>query len=370
MKLYIYGAKSIALGICKAVQMLYPEHKVQGFLVTSAMGNPASLADLPVYEVATFALRTIEKEACHILIAVPENVHSQIIKTLEEFNIRNYTCITSQIEKYLMENYYIRMGQFVSLHKKEYPEKNGIPDGVDTIDNIPSIEVYVAKFYKDAQLSGECSMPSWTRPIQVGAQLTDIRVAESVDSDGENISAKNVNYCELTALYWMWKNKLFNTATDVKEYYGLFHYRRMLDISETDLNDIKIKNVDAILPFPMLHEPNAYEHHTRYVKDSDWQAMLQALKELQPVYYEAMDAIFSKPYFYNYNMIIAKKQVLADYCAWLFPILKRTEELSEPKGWERADRYIGYLGENLMTLYFMYHKDDLNIVHTGRIMLT
>ena len=58
-------------------------------------------------------------------------------------------------------------------------------------------------------------------------------------------------------------------------------------------------------------------------------------------------------------MLIAKKKVFQDYCNWLFPILARTEELSEPKGWERADRYIGYLGENLMTLYFMYYMEDL-----------
>ena len=73
---------------------------------------------------------------------------------------------------------------------------------------------------------------------------------------------------------------------------------------------------------------------------------------------------------YNYNIIIAKAAVLQEYCEWLFPILERVEELSIPKGSERADRYIGYIGENLLTLYFLYHKDRMNLVHTGRIMLT
>lgn len=128
--------------------------------------------------------------------------------------------------------------------------------------------------------------------------------------------------------------------------------------------------MDVVLPFPTMHEPDIREHHKRYVKDSDWQAMLQALRELQPDYADAYEEIFSQQYLYNYNMLVAKKQVLADYCAWLFPILERVEELSVPKGSERADRYIGYLGENLLTLYFMYHRRDLNIVHTGRLMLT
>ena len=70
-------------------------------------------------------------------------------------------------------------------------------------------------------------------------------------------------------------------------------------------------------------------------------------------------------YFYNYNIILARKDVLAEYCQWLFPILERVEQLSKPRGWERQDRYIGYMGETLETLYFMTNKDKLNIVHTG-----
>ena len=195
------------------------------------------------------------------------------------------------------------------------------------------------------------------------------------DNEGINISGKNVNYSELTALYWLWKNRLLPEETyidgknDNAEYYGLFHYRRVLDITEKDLLRIKSSDVDVILPFPMLCEPDIKEHHTRYISESDWQAMLQALEELQPDYAKAYEAVFSQRYFYNYNMIIAKKSVLNDYCGWLFPVLERTEELSSPRGWQRADRYIGYLGENLMTLYFMYHREDFHIAHTGRIML-
>ena len=68
---------------------------------------------------------------------------------------------------------------------------------------------------------------------------------------------------------------------------------------------------------------------------------------------------------YNYNVILAKKDVLRDYCSWLFPILERTEELSDPKGSERADRYIGYMAETLETLYFMNNADKLKISHAS-----
>ena len=69
-------------------------------------------------------------------------------------------------------------------------------------------------------------------------------------------------------------------------------------------------------------------------------------------------------------MFLAREKVYKDFCDWLFPILARIEKRSEPKGNERKDRYLGYIGENLTTLYFRYHRNDLNIVHTGRLMLT
>lgn len=55
-------------------------------------------------------------------------------------------------------------------------------------------------------------------PIQVGAALHSA-LGYVPDNTGYNISDKNPNYCELTALYWAWKNLEC-------EYIGLCHYRR------------------------------------------------------------------------------------------------------------------------------------------------
>ena len=42
-------------------------------------------------------------------------------------------------------------------------------------------------------------------PLHVGAEgKSDLGYIK--DNTGENISAKNPNYCELTGLYWAWKN--------------------------------------------------------------------------------------------------------------------------------------------------------------------
>ena len=62
-------------------------------------------------------------------------------------------------------------------------------------------------------------------PIQVGAALhPEMDLGFQKDNVGDNISEKNPRYCELSAIYWGWKN-----IKDV-EYQGLAHYRRYFDI--------------------------------------------------------------------------------------------------------------------------------------------
>lgn len=125
---------------------------------------------------------------------------------------------------------------------------------------------------------------------------------------------------------------------------------------------------DVILPYPSVHYPDISVQHTRYIREDDWNAMLQALGELEPEYLEAYEksVLTGEKFFNNFNMLIAKAAVFDDYCSFLFRILERTEELTTPKGWEREDRFAGYLGENLTTLYFLKNRDRCKTLYAGR----
>lgn len=356
MDLAIFGAQGIALGLYYAINSGCHKRRIRCFLVSEMGTNASMLAGIPVLEVGFFAdgLSQEEKDNLEILIATPENRMPEIEKMLEAYGLRYHVRIGSLRWAELMGYYYI--------HGQEYLPLSSLPVGYHRAD----IRVYMARSYKDRPLVKNYDIPNWVLPIQVGAALCKERIADINDCDGIGISEKNTNYSELTGLYWIWKNKLcLENQKDIFQYYGLFQYRRTLALSEDDILRLADNEVDVVLPYPMPYEPDIEEHHKRYISDEDWQSVLAALGELQPEYVKAFQQIFRQQYLYNYNILVARKNVLLDYCKWLFPILERIEQISVPKGNERADRYIGYIGESLSTLYFMYNRKKLNITHAG-----
>lgn len=357
MKLAIFGAQGYAFGVYEALKNLYPKRVIPCFIVTEIGNNAPRLGDVLVRELESVSseMSQNEKRNLEVVIATPENVQPEIEEFLENYGFKNHIRLTSERWGEMMKLFHAKYGHYLPLAT--------LPVGC----SLPFVRIFMAKSHKDRPLKHVPILPEYIYPVQVGAANTDIKIADYADNRGDSISEKNVNYSELTGLYWMWKNKLSARGVlegDEGQYYGLAQYRRMLVFSDDDLLRLKSNDVDVVLPYPLPYEPNIHAHHERYLKDSDWNALLEALRELQPEYADAFEDVLNQRYLYNYNVILAKKSVMREYCEWLFPILQRVEELSEPKGCDRADRYIGYMGETLETLYFMKNADRLNIVHT------
>nr|MCR5785066.1 DUF4422 domain-containing protein [Eubacterium sp.] len=303
-----------------------------------------------------------EKNDVRIFVAVPELIHSEIEEILKENGFFNLEFLDSKKEAEIMERYFEAEGRYSLLHN--LPFKKDV--------SMPKITVYAASFYKDKKLDAPPHFPKYVKKILLGcdgaknAGVNTEGLADFYDNTGDNISDKNTVRCEMTAHYWIWKNRL-NTDD---EYVGVCHYRRTLDVTDEDLLRMKGNDVDVVLPYPMLHYPNCSIQHSWYASEKDWEIMLKVVGELYPEYAKKADEVFKAQEFYNYNMLIAKKEVFANYCNWVFPILDKIEEESEPLGKQRNDRYTAYLSESLLTLYFEANKDKYKICHTGRLLFT
>ena len=219
--------------------------------------------------------------------------------------------------------------------------------------------IYTAKCHVDRELKEDLRRYSWEIPIQVGAALTGERICEVRDNIGDHISEKNREYCELTALYWIWKN----TSS---QYAGLCHYRRHFELNEDLLDQLCKSQVDVAVTVPILNFPSVKEVYRQDHVKQDWEIMMEAVGILQPKYQKAAEEVEKGIYYYGYNMFFARKEIVDDYCSWLFPILAYCEGHCEKKEDPYQNRYIGFLAERLLTIYLKGHEGKYKVVHVRK----
>lgn len=212
-------------------------------------------------------------------------------------------------------------------------------------------------------------------PIQVGAALSDKNLGILKDNTKDNISLKNPYYCELTALYWLWKN------SDA-DYKGLMHYRRLLDLSCSDvrwynkfpdniaeklcLNNDKINSIladyDIILPMKRIipQSSSIYNYYKKRHYISDLDRILEIIKEKTPQIYDtAIHVLKDTKEIYLYNIFISSKEFLDEYASWLFDILGILESEIQSEIGKREvfqQRVYGFLAERLLTVYVAYKQ--------------
>ena len=80
------------------------------------------------------------------------------------------------------------------------------------------------------------------------------------------------------------------------------------------------------------------------------------LKELSPEYLETFESMLNQSSFSNYNMFIARKEVIDPYCEWVFPIL---EEVENRINVDEYPRVFGLISEAIFNVWIVYNK--LNI---------
>ena len=147
-------------------------------------------------------------------------------------------------------------------------------------------------------------------PVQVGAEgKADLGYMK--DNTGDNISAKNKNFCELTGMYWLWKND----DSDVK---GLVHYRRYFlekkckDKWEAIASGSYIDNIlgeyDIILPkMRNYYIETNYSQYVHAHHEIDLDLTRQIIAEKYTQYIEAYDKSMKMTKGHRFNMMIMKK---------------------------------------------------------------
>ena len=217
--------------------------------------------------------------------------------------------------------------------------------------------------------------------------------AENAESkgNGDHISEKNPTYCELTGLYYAWKNLDY-------DYLGMAHYRRhfskapgilrflrsqvRLGNSETmnsnsnphlarvlrlclkqEQAERLLERCDVIVPAKRRYYiESLYSHYAHTLDGEHLDLAKQIIQEDFKDYVPYVDQVFQRSWGYMFNMFIMPRHLVEDYCAWLFEILGKLEQLidtSEMSGFEA--RLFGRVSEILFNVWLLKQQEEQGI---------
>ena len=198
-------------------------------------------------------------------------------------------------------------------------------------------------------------------PVQAGRALNAPIPGLTGDDTGDNISLKNPNYCELTALYWGWKNLTV-------DFLGIVHYRRFFarHLPTRPINRIlsgaelaaRLSRVPVLLPSPRHYviETNR-SHYIHAHHQADLETVHDVIRDLCPEYSKNFLRVMDRTSGHRFNMFIMRKDILDGYCRWLFRILFETEKRLDISGYSPYDaRVFGFIAERLLDVYFDHEK--------------
>ena len=195
-------------------------------------------------------------------------------------------------------------------------------------------------------------------PLHVGSEGKH-DLGYTKDNTGDNISSKNKNFCELTGLYWAWKN------VDA-DYIGLVHYRRYFTRKEVRnviarrrqiLNNEDWQNLLKTYPVVVADKRKYYiesnrshynhAHHTEGLDIAE-----QIIQEKYPDYLPAFRTVMDRTWAHMFNMFVMRRDLFDDYMTWMFDILFELEKRVDITGWDVYEsRIYGFVSELLLDVW-------------------
>lgn len=202
-------------------------------------------------------------------------------------------------------------------------------------------------------------------PLHVGKESSCVSLPYAGDNTGKHISAKNKHYCELTAVYWAWKNL-------DSDFVGLAHYRRHFNLRKPGLfckdkfpyilsskeADSLLEKYSVLLPKPRNYfiETN-YSHYIHAHPAESMDITRNIISDLFPEYLSAFDTVMHRTKAHMFNMFIMKKKLFHSYCEWLFTILFELEQRLDISSYDAYNqRIFGFVSELLLDVFLEKNK--------------
>ncbi len=199
------------------------------------------------------------------------------------------------------------------------------------------------------------------------------------DNTGDNISEQDDKYCELTTMYWAWKNY---EKLGTPKYIGFMHYRRhfifddinkfdntykscvvpfkiidanyinTLNYSDETFNDI-CNNYDFICCNAIDDNMSIYEHFKKNHRIEELDFCIEVIKEDFPELLQCANEYLSQNLGYYCNMFIMKKDLFFEYCNLIFYLGQKITNRFDYSNYSQWDTRF-YVLERITGIYLYY----------------
>ena len=113
-----------------------------------------------------------------------------------------------------------------------------------------------------------------------------------------------------------------------------------------------------------------YSHYAHAHHESDLKETRKVIEELCPAYTAAFDEVMGRRSGHRFNMLIARRELLQEYCDWLFPLLFELENRLDTSGYDDYNRRVfGFIGERLLDVWLCQRKQpyvECKVLETER----
>ncbi len=359
-KIYIAGAHSRGITTAQYLKYLNPSLEIIAYLYDNDEENPCDIDGIPVKKIGPDSLLDVDAE---VYLGIRSVNQEHITNTLLKCGMKHIIPVDVKLDRDLRNRF---LKSWFESHNRKYDKIYDYESDEETemIHKHIGATIYVANSVLDKELTTSYKLMNDEKLIQVGTSLTAKRLETSYyDNSGDNISERNKQFCELTALYWIWKN-----AKD--DIIGLAHYRRHFILPENWKQIMLREKIDVILPVPLYVHPCIEQNYRSRHVGENWDVMLNYLKENDCDNYIKAKEFFETTGIYSpCNMLIAKKSIFDDMCEWLFPILFYVANKGGTLEDNYQNRYPGFISERLITYFFEKNRDKYRVAYADKNFL-
>ena len=202
-------------------------------------------------------------------------------------------------------------------------------------------------------------------PLHCGAALPDHpKLPYKGDNTGDNISKRNLNFCELSGQYWAWKNDKDSDIMGLVHYHRFFVNKKHKPLNRQEVLDVMSK-YDCIIngqpydgPWTDLNADRSNSVYSNYKNchhGKDFEEITKIIKRKYPKDYQT---------FYNEtwigcndainNTMICTREIWNEYSEWLFSIFFEYDKYIDMHDYDDYNKRVyGFLSERMQRAFMV-----------------